>query len=147
VARHIRPLIGWGRSEYSIIYVEDLCQAVWLTLTRETRPQSTYFINDGQPIHQLRDITALVAKAIGSWTLPIPVPGGLVWAAERVLTLGQRIGLAPARITPDKLREMRQSAWTCSADLITENLGFKPSMPLVRGISETAAWYRAKGWL
>ncbi|MFC1543075.1 NAD-dependent epimerase/dehydratase family protein [Candidatus Neomarinimicrobiota bacterium] len=144
---HIRPLIGWGRPEYSIIHVEDLCQAIWLVLSQETRPQSTYFINDGQPIHQLREITALVTEAVGSWTMPIPVPRGLVWVAGGVLALGQRIGLVPARITPDKLREMRYHAWTCRADLIAENLGFLPSVPLAEGIARTATWYRAEGWL
>lgn len=146
-AHHIRPVIGWGRPEYSIIHVEDVCQAIWLALTRETGPHSTYFVNDGQPVHRLRDIMALVAKASGNWTVPVSVPGGLVWAAEGVLALGQRIGLVPPRITPDKLRELRQQAWTCDANLITANLGFKATVPLAQGISETTAWYRANGWL
>jgi len=70
-----------------------------------------------------------------------------VLAAEGLLAMGQWIGLAPSRLTPDKLRELRQPAWTCSAELIAENLGFKASVSLGQGISETAAWYRANGWL
>ncbi len=146
-ACHIHPIIGWGRPEHSIMHVEDVCQAIWLTLTSETRPYSTYFINDGQPIHRLREVMALVVESVGKWVVPVPIPGGLVLAAEGILALGQRIGLAPSRLTPDKLRELRQRAWTCSADLITDNLGFMASVPLSQGISETAAWYRANGWL
>jgi len=146
-AHHIRPVIGWGRLEHSIIHVEDVCQAIWLVLTCETRSHSTYFINDGQAIHRLREIMALVVESVGKWVVPVPIPGGLVLAAEGLLALGQRIGLAPSRLTPDKLRELRQRAWTCSADLITKNLGFKASVSLDQGISETAAWYRANGWL
>jgi nucleoside-diphosphate-sugar epimerase len=147
VARHIHPLIRWGHPEHSLIHVEDVCRAIWLALTRETRPRSTYFINDGQPIHRLGEVTALLAQAIGTWTIPVPIPVTLARIAEGVLSLGQRIGLAPARLTPDKLRELRQRAWTCRADLITANLGFKPGMPLMQGLSETTAWYRAHGWL
>ena len=146
-ACHINPIIGWGRPEHSTIHIEDVCQAIWLVLTGETRPQSTYFINDGQAIHRQREVMTLVVESVGKWAVPMPIPGGLVLAAEGLLALGQRIGLAPSRVTPDKLRELRQRAWTCSADLITENLGFKASVPLSQGISETAAWYRANGWL
>ena len=146
-ACHIHPIIGWGRPEHSTIHVEDVCQAIRLVLTGETRPQSTYFINDGQAIHRLREVMTLVVESVGKWVVPVPIPGGLVLAAEGLLALGQRIGLAPSRVTPDKLRELRQRAWTCSADLITENLGFNASVPLAQGIPETAAWYRANGWL
>jgi len=146
-ACHIRPVIGWGRPEHSIIHVEDVCQAIWLALTSENRPYSTYFINDGQAIHRLREVMALVVESVGKWVVPVPIPGGLVLAAEGLLAMGQWIGLAPSRLTPDKLRELRQPAWTCSAELIAENLGFNASIPLGQGISETAAWYRANGWL
>ncbi len=146
-ACHIHPIIGWGRPENSIIHVEDVCQAIRLVLTGETRPQSTYFINDGQAIHQQREVMTLVVESVGKWVVPVPIPAGLVWAVEGLLALGQRIGLAPSRVTPDKLRELRHRAWTCSADLITENLGFNASVSLAQGIPETAAWYRANGWL
>ncbi|MFB0515746.1 MAG: NAD-dependent epimerase/dehydratase family protein [Candidatus Neomarinimicrobiota bacterium] len=146
-ARHLRPSLRGGHLELSLIHVRDVCQAIWLVLTRETRPQSTYFINDGQAIHYLRDVTALVAEAVRTWTIPVPLPGGLVRLAEGVMAIGRLVGLKPARLTPDKLRELRQGAWTCSADLITEQLGFKPSVRLAQGITETTAWYRAHGWL
>ncbi|MBA7599368.1 MAG: NAD-dependent epimerase/dehydratase family protein [Calditrichaeota bacterium] len=146
-ACHIHPITCWGRPEHSTIHVEDVCRAIWLALTSETRSHSTYFINDGQAIHRLREVMALVVESVDKWVVPVPIPGGLVLAAEGLLALGQRIGLTPSRLTPDKLRELRQPAWTCSAELITENLGFKASVPLGQGISETAAWYRANGWL
>ncbi|UCH63239.1 MAG: NAD(P)-dependent oxidoreductase [Fidelibacterota bacterium] len=147
VAHHIRPDIKWGRPEHSIIHVQDVCQAIWLVLTSETRLQSTYFINDGQAIHTLREVMTLVVESVGKWVVPVPIPGGLVLVAESLLALGQRIGLTPSRLTPDKLRELRRPAWTCSAELIAENLGFKALVPLDQGISETATWYRARGWL
>jgi len=133
--------------ELSLIHVIDVCQAIWLALTRETRPQSTYFINDGQPVYYLDEVTALLAEAVGTWTVPVLVPAIAVRLAEGVLTVGQRIGLAPSRLTADKLGELRKGTWTCSSDLITDTLGFKPEVPLRQGLSETAAWYRANGWL
>ena len=136
-----------SRMELSLIHVIDVCQAIWLALTRETRPQSTYFINDGQPVYYLDEVTALLAEAVGTWTVPVLVPAIAIRLAEGVLTVGQRIGLAPSRLTADKLGELRKGTWTCRADLITDTLGFKPEVPLRQGLSETAAWYRANGWL
>ena len=77
----------------------------------------------------------------------MPVPAWLVRSAEGILALGQWIGLAPARVTPDKLRELRRRAWTCSSELITGNLGYSPLVSLAEGIPETARWYREQGWL
>lgn len=146
-ANHIQLNIRGGRPEHSIMHVNDLCQAIWLVLTEEKRPQSTYFVHDGQPIHQLEEIMTHVQQAVGKWALTVPVPGWLVKCAESALTLGQRFGLAPARVTPDKLRELRHLAWTCSSDQIANNLGYRPQVSLAEGIRETAAWYRNEGWL
>lgn len=146
-ARHIRPLIRSGRQELSFIHVKDVCQSIWLALTRETRTRSTYYINDGQPINRLGDLTSLLAEAVGSWTVPVPIPAGLIWVVEKMLPLGQRLGLSGPWLSVDKLRELRQKAWTCDAGLITANLGFRPTMPLEQGLSETVAWYRTNGWL
>ncbi len=146
-ACHIQLHLMGGRPEHSIMHVADLCQAIWLVLTSETRPQSTYFVNDDQPIHRLGEIMAHVKEAVGKWALAIPVPGWLLRCAEGALTLGQRLGLAPARVTPDKLRELRHRAWTCSSDLIANNLCYQPQVSLAEGIHDTAAWYRNEGWL
>jgi len=146
-ARHTRLLVRGGRLELSLIHTKDVCQAIWLALTRESRQSSTYFLNDSQPIHQLRAIIAQVARAVGTWTVPVPIPAGLVRVAEGALTVVQHLGGGGTFLNADKLRELRQQAWTCDASLITANLGFKATVPLAQGISETAAWYRANGWL
>ncbi|UCD37333.1 MAG: NAD(P)-dependent oxidoreductase [Fidelibacterota bacterium] len=146
-AHHIATRFYPGHLEISLIHVLDVCQAIWLVLTKETRPVSTYFINDGQPIHNVNDVLYLVAESVGKWTVPVPVPLGLIRVAELALGAVQHIGFKPQRMTSDKLKELRQRAWTCSADLIKANLGFSPTMPLPQGISETVAWYRKAGKL
>lgn len=144
---HLSPRLLGNRPEISLIHVLDVCQAIWLILSKEQRPISTYFVNDGEAIHQFKDTLAMVAKTIGTWTVPIPIPAGFLWAGEQILALGQRVNVAPRRLTSDKLRELRQPAWTCASDLISRNLGYQPTMPLPKGLEHTFAWYRKAGWL
>ena len=144
---HLGPRLMGNRPEVSLIHVEDVCQAIWLILTKEQRPDSIYFVNDGETIHHLQDTLATLAEAIGTWTVPIPLPRSLLWVAEKLLAIGQHLNVAPARMTSDKLWELRQSAWTCRSDLIARNLGYQPAMPLRKGLEQTFAWYREAGWL
>jgi nucleoside-diphosphate-sugar epimerase len=144
---HLGPQLTGSRPEISLIHVQDVCHAIWLILSKEQRPVSTYFVNDGEAIHTLRDTLTMLAETVGTWTIPLPIPTGLLWVGEMILALGQRIGVAPRRLTSDKLRELRQPAWTCTSDLIAHNLGYQPSMPLKMGLAHTYAWYREAGWL
>lgn len=144
---HLRPYLVGGPFELSLVHVNDVCQAIWLVLTKENLPQSIYYLNDGHPIYQFNDVSDEIIKASGRWRVTIPVPWGLTWVMEKILTLGMKIGLVPPRLTADKLREIRRQAWTCSSDLITARLDFKPEFTLRKGIDQTMNWYQANQWL
>ncbi|MFC1618600.1 NAD-dependent epimerase/dehydratase family protein [Candidatus Neomarinimicrobiota bacterium] len=143
---HLRPYLLGGPFELSLVHVNDVCQAVWLVMSKENLPQSIYYLNDGQPIYQFNDVTDEIMKAIGKWHIVMPVPWGATWLAEKILALGMKIGLVPLRLTADKLREIRRHAWTCSADLIASRLNFKPEFTLRMGIDLTVQWYQANQW-
>jgi nucleoside-diphosphate-sugar epimerase len=142
-ARHLRPYLMCGHFELSLVHVYDVCQAVWLAISKETRPQSTYYLNDGCPIYQFNEVTDEIMKVFNTWHVTIPIPWGFTWIAERILTLGMKVGLVPPRLTADKLREIRRSSWTCSSDLITARLGYKPEISFQKGIDITMKWYQA----
>ncbi len=146
-AKHIRPQLHWGRMELSLIHVQDVCQAIWLVLSSEDRPHSSYLINDGQPIYRVSDVLKLVARAGNAWTVPLPLPAWLLRTVEWSLTAGQRLGWSPKGLAADKLREVRQTAWTCDSTLMASTLGFSPEIPLSIGIPALADWYRETGVL
>jgi nucleoside-diphosphate-sugar epimerase len=143
----LRPYLLGGPFELSLVHVTDVCQAIWLVLSKENLPQSIYHLNDGQPIYQFNDVTDEIMKLFGRWHVVIPIPWGAMWLAEKILALGMKVGLVPQRLTADKLREIRRQAWTCSADLIISHLDFKPEFTLQRGIDLTIKWYQANQWL
>jgi nucleoside-diphosphate-sugar epimerase len=47
----------------------------------------------------------------------------------------------------DKLRDIRQSNWLCSNERAKAEIGFKPAIDLLTGLTTTAAWYKKIGWL
>lgn len=140
--RHIKPLLHNGRMEVSLVHVEDLCQAIWLVITAEDRPQSTYFINDGHAIYRVAELLDLVARSADTWTLPVPLPRWALRLGEQVLAAGHRRGWASKNFTADKLREISQPAWTCDSGLIRAKLGYRPTIPISVGIPALADWYR-----
>ncbi|MEO4857565.1 NAD(P)-dependent oxidoreductase, partial [Bacteroides uniformis] len=44
-------------------------------------------------------------------------------------------------------RIMKQRNWQCDITPAVEELGFSPEYDLERGVKETIAWYKDKGWL
>ncbi len=45
-----------------------------------------------------------------------------------------------------KAREITQRAWVCEAKRARLEFGFQSKVTLLEGISQTADWYRTKGW-
>jgi nucleoside-diphosphate-sugar epimerase len=50
-------------------------------------------------------------------------------------------------LTRFKVREIRQTRWTCSAGLAERELGFAPRVTLDAGVERAARWYREHAWL
>lgn len=142
---HVRLTIG--RLELSMIHIDDLCRAIMLLIEKESAPRSIYYVNDGEAIHSIRQLSKLVANAVGRSTFPLPVPRTIVRMLEMLVSLAEQMGLRLSRISADKLREFGQKAWTCESALITEKLGYTPQIAVEKGITEATAWYRENGWL
>jgi dihydroflavonol-4-reductase len=58
---------------------------------------------------------------------------------------GRLVGQYPA-LNREKAREAKH-AWLCSVDRARRDFGYRQTVPLDAGMSETIDWYRANGWL
>ena len=50
-------------------------------------------------------------------------------------------------LNSDKCRIMKQRNWRCDISPLEKELGYVPQYPLEKGVRETVAWYKEKGWL
>ncbi len=132
---------GSGERWYSLIHVDDLCRALLAAtehghLLRADSPTAgVYHVSDGVE-HNLRALATRLATALGRRPprlLAVP-PAVAALAAHAAHALAAPRGRAPM-LSPDKLREARCPAWTCTSDRAAAELGFTAEVDLAAGLS------------
>ncbi len=132
--------------QYSFIHAADLARGIADLALAETVPSRVYYLADAEayPWSRLREA---FANAVGRRVRLLPVPGWGLWLSATAQELWARLRKRAPLLGWDKLHEMKAIAWTCDAKRAREELGFSIQRTLEEGLAETAAWYRAEGWL
>jgi nucleoside-diphosphate-sugar epimerase len=144
---------GFGPKRYSLIHVDDLCEGLLSaavkgkTLSQDEPGDGVYFLSDGRD-YSWEEFCQVLAQALGK-PRPhiIPLPEAASYAAGLA---GQLHGLLRGTVpmmTLDKARELRCSAWTCSAERAKTEIAYQPAVPLDKGLQQTIQWYRKEGWI
>jgi nucleoside-diphosphate-sugar epimerase len=136
---------GWDR-EISLLYVDDLVQALIAAAASTAAADRTFCIAHPRPV-TWREFAAAAGRALGREPRLFSLP---VWAAKSVAVAAEataRARGAAAVLNRGRVREMAQHRWVCDARPAIEELGFRPAWPVERGVAETATWYRSVGWL
>jgi len=89
-----------------------------------------------------------IGRAVGRERVRIvPIPGpiarGVLWTVGSLVHLAGRATLLSA----DKANEFLAPAWTCRADALTRDTGWRAQTALETGLQRTADWYRSHGWI
>jgi dihydroflavonol-4-reductase len=120
----------------SFCYVEDLVQALMLSIQRDHPSGEVFFIADGERY---------------SWDFfklrKIHIP---IWVAWFYAGLSDSWGLIrkrPALFHRSKCAEASQLNWVCDITKAKKKIGFRPRFRLEAGVKVTLAWYKNKGWL
>jgi nucleoside-diphosphate-sugar epimerase len=137
MARGIAPIVGPRGGRWSLIYVDDLAEAViWLVLRGPTG--RVFELDDGQPSgYAMEDIIAAVERWRGRRVVRIDVPAPLLRALSRLNVLGARIRRRAPMLTPDKVREIFHPEWTCDNTALADATGWRPRIRLDEGLRRT----------
>lgn len=140
------PIIGKDEKFFSLIYVKDLVEGIILAGESEKAIGETYFIAYPQALtwQQVADIFSRIFQRICRLKY-VPVSIAYIYAIASEFY--SHITARNTIISRDKIRELTQKYWVCSAEKIKNQLGFTPKTPLEVAIRETVAWYTAQGWL
>lgn len=138
MARGFAFMIGSGNSRISMLYVDDLAEAVLKWLQNANFPKALFELHDGQPNgYSWQDVIDTVGHLRGKRVHCVSVPlfvlkalAGLNLKAARVL------GYAPM-LTPGKLRELTHPDWVCDNTAITQGIGWTPRVSLEEGLRRT----------
>jgi nucleoside-diphosphate-sugar epimerase len=145
VSRGLLPVVSPSPA-FSVVYVKNLVAGICLAIER---PQQiglrSYFFTDGPAISWL-DFGETVARALGKRPLKLKVPLTVVRAIAAVAGVFSALGGRSSILSRDKIHEMTGS-WVFSDERARRELDYKPAFSTEQGVRETAAWYRAQGWL
>jgi nucleoside-diphosphate-sugar epimerase len=144
---HIRPNLGFRKHYLHLIHISDLLDMIERVMKAQHSSGHTFYASKDTDSHDWQELIETCAQALGTWTIPIIVPGVLLKAAAGCLDQWNRIWGKQSMFNRDKYNEMIQVAWTCSSQKARAILDFKPKVDFYQGIKETARWYLQQNWL
>ena len=140
------PMVGKEPIFLSFCYVEDLVQALMLSIQRDHPSGEIYFIADGER-YSWDFFADVVSSELHVKLRKIRIP---IWAAWFYAGLSDSWGLVrkkPALFHRSKCAEASQSNWVCDISKAKKKIGFRPRFHLEAGVTVTLRWYKNKGWL
>jgi dihydroflavonol-4-reductase len=146
ISKGYLPFVGNGPMYFSFCYVEDIVQALLLSVQQDHPSGEVFFISDGER-YSLDFFADVVSSSFRIKPHKIHIP---LWAARFYATAADAWGLVrrkPAFFHRGKYAEAIQKNWVCDIDKAKKKLGFSPGFRLEAGMKLTLQWYREKGWL
>ncbi len=140
------PVIGDGTQELSVVYAGDLATALIAAATAPAAAGRLYYAAHPHVTTSLGFVEA-VGRAVGKRPRVVRFPAPLARAA--LWTVGSLAHLAGRAtvLSADKANEFLAPAWTCRADALARDAGWRAETDLEPGLTRTAAWYRTEGWV
>ncbi len=142
---------GWalqvGRTErkLSLIYVSDMVNAMLKGMTPDLSG-GCYFTTDGEE-YSWGQVYQTAEKLLGIQSRTLRLPESLFHLGA-VLSEGFSwfAGTVPL-LDKQRVKEIRQSAWTASTKKFMEDYGYQPQYDLHSGLKQTLEWYKSNQWL
>ena len=145
VKRHVQPRPS-QRQALSLVYVQDLAEAVVKCLNHPTAAGKTYFVASGELTTGGR-MAEEIAAQLGVWTFPCPLPPAFLWPLCLAQEILSRVTGKPGLLNLQKFAELKAPGWVCDASRLERELGHTCGTTLRQGIAESLRWYLAQGWL
>lgn len=143
----VAPVLGSGQQDLSLVHVDDLVGAL-LAVAGASASEGRLYHTAGPEVVTQRELVQAIGRAFGRRDVRV------VALAPPLVRMVLRLSAAAASLTgrvtqlaPNKGPELLAPAWTCSSEAVARDTGWRAAIPLERGLTETAAWYREQRWL
>lgn len=146
IKQHMDFSVGFHRQDLTFVYVKDIVQAVFLGIEKKVVRRG-YFLTDGK-VYRSRVFSDLIRKELGNpFVIRFRCPLIVLKLVSLLADFWAKRRKTTSTLNPDKYRIMKQRNWQCDITPAIEELGYNPEYDLERGVKETIAWYKEKGWL
>jgi nucleoside-diphosphate-sugar epimerase len=138
MVRGIAPVLSSGNARFSLLYVEDLAEAVQQVVSSEQLTEKVFELHDGHPDgYSWQDLIDAVAHLYARKVRCLHVPVGILHSLARLNLMAAHVfGYAPM-LTPGKIRELRHPNWVCENEKLTREIGWVPRVTLEEGLRRT----------
>lgn len=142
----IKPKMGFGVKELSLIHVDDLVNGMFLANTQPNGHNETFFLGSEEKYnwHQLGD---LAAEVMEKKAISLAIPKFVLYILGAIGSLREKWFKSDVDLNWDRAKRITEPSWYCSSKKAVEKLGYKQQMTIRAGFEKTVAWYRAKKWL
>lgn len=144
IGKRIKPMIGNGKPQTSVVSVWDVVRALILLAEHPGAVGRTYFVTSGRP-YAWREITDAVASELGVRRVYLPVPYPVQWAVGAVSEAAAGLRHKVPLLTRETVAASRKFNWIYDDSLIRRELGFEPEFDMAGAIRKTVAWYVERG--
>jgi dihydroflavonol-4-reductase len=145
VARGIRPLVGTGGQEFSLIFVQDLVDG--MIVAADSPVSNRMFYLASQEVINWRTFTRYIMRAVGSRAVPVAIPKAVFEITFLAKDFANRLGMPASSMYWNKAKTFRFRRFVCSCERARREIGFNPKVTLGEGMEITVRWYRDIGYL
>ncbi len=145
VARRRFVMLGSGKVQYQMVYIEDLVDGIVRCGTKDNAIGNVYILT-GEPVVTLNQLVQTIAEVVGVKPRNLRFPVTPIYAAGYLCELVFKpLGINPPlyRRRVDFFRKTR----SFDISKAKRELGYEPKVDLKTGIGLTVDWYRANGYL
>ena len=146
VQAHILPRFGGGRQTLSLVFAEDLAEAVATCLTHPAAAGKTFYVASGE-VTTAHAMAREIAGQMKIRTLLLSLPTVALWPLCCLQETLSWLTRRPNVLSRQKYAELRAPGWVCDPTRLRQETGFVGGTTLKNGIAKTLAWYRQERWL
>jgi len=130
---------------FSLIHVDDLCRLVLAIVDEPESVGEIYEPDDGREDGwNHRHFARSLGRVYGKRAATVSMPKLVMRGAARLDQLFRR---KSAKLTADRVNYFCHPDWTVSPERRPPPRLWQPQVRTLRGLEETANWYREQGWL
>lgn len=143
---HLSFSLGWMEKHMSLIYVDELCSMINLSLGNEAAFKQTFFASDGGE-YTHKDFMEAMQTAVQTVSLHISLPDFALFPIAALGEIRSRINHKAEVVSLQKFKELKGRYWIVNIDKSRKLLGYHPKPNLSKNLHSTWVWYKEQGWL
>jgi nucleoside-diphosphate-sugar epimerase len=144
IKRRILPY--WGNGSTSLIYIDDLINAILLAVEQEKAAGNKYFLSDGI-VYSHNELINAIASALSVKVMKIKFPKPVFLTISFFSEGISKMSGKSTMINRDKMKELFSKNWLCDITKAKKELFFTPKIEINKGIQWTADWYKIHQWM